>query len=244
MITEPPSPLESTLDSNEARKLGSARSDPHPSYLSVRVTCAHIDMKRMLERIFSGFKYICYPHKGSKTNKEHVHVLIPDPENNTGKNIKDRLTRAGYKGNESFSVKGMKNGILQGIQYASRENTDPIVEGGLGHLIEMAPEWQHRQTNMHKYYAVEDDDEKKSRKVRDWQLTYSNLVPQAVMYYKKHKLDTTSLKNVVKHMMHHTKWKPSVAMIKGGVPQFYQEDFEVRIGHRTEYEMDWFCTRG
>lgn len=76
------------------------RYQPIVDYISVRVTVAHIDVSAMLEKVFAKYSctYICYLHKGSKTQKEHVHILLPIV--NDAKKIKDRLRLAGYKGNE------------------------------------------------------------------------------------------------------------------------------------------------
>lgn len=66
-------------------------------------------------------------------------------------------------------------------------------------------------------------------KQRNRILTYSNLVSQAVQYAQCNEL-TGSLKEVVQHMLEHTNWFPSFHMVTHGVPPFYEEDFEYRMG--------------
>lgn len=237
-----------TLSSEESTLLSDSRTDGRTDadadipehYASVRVTCPHIDMKRMLQTVFDTFSYICYPHKGAKTHKEHCHVLIPTNDPKDRDKIKSRLNRAGYTGNESFSVKGMHNGILQGIQYAAKEGTSPIVHGDLVHLIDLAPKWT-SQTSIHSHYSSKSSD--KPEKLRDWQLNYTNLVAQAVHYSKVNKLGDMTLKQVVKDMIRTTKWRPCKQMYCSGVPDAYSKDFEFRMGHRSEPDMDWFCQR-
>lgn len=207
-------------------------------YISVRVTCPHIDVRRMLAKIFDGIEYICYLHKGKKTHKEHCHVLVPDDDSKVKEKIKKRLVREGFKGNESYSIKGYHNGITKGIQYASNEGTEPICFGDFDELIANAPKWQ--QQSIHSHFQSTD---KPDRTLRDWQLTYTNLVPQAVHFAKVNKMGDATLKEVVKSMLTTTKWRPNKHMIQGGVPEFYSNDFQFRMGHRKEPDMDWFCLR-
>lgn len=209
------------------------------SYLSVRVTVSHIDVSKLLLDVFNDIEYICYKHKGLKTKKEHVHILIP--EHSKKDVLRKRLTRAGFVGNECVCYKVFHNGLLCGIQYASKEGTVPIVSGPFDDFISRAPSWNHReQSSMHSHFAPYEAPDKG---LRDWQLTYSNLVSQAVNYAKRNKLGEMGLKCVVKHMLTHTKWRPNKHMIVGGVPDFYVKDFMFRMGQSATVDMDWFCQR-
>lgn len=230
-------PSGSTLDPDQGTP-GTLGTTYPQDYASVRVTCSHIDLPRMLLKVFDGESYICYPHKGQKTHKEHCHVLIPDMDDAGRERLKKRLVRAGYKGNESYSIKGMHNGLDKGIQYASKEDTKPIVVGDFDEFISKAPKWE-KQTSIHSHFAKEGPD----KGLRHWQLNYSNLVPQAVHYAKVNKLGDLTLKCVVKHMLTHTKWRPCKAMIVGGVPDFYSNDFKFLMGTNAQPDMDWFCLR-
>lgn len=83
--------------------------------------------------------------------------------------------------------------------------------------------------------------DKEIRNDRDWQLTFSNLVRQALRHRQEHDLRTTSLKQVVMHMCRHSKWRPSKDMIKSGVHPHYIKVFEWECNNRPgEYPMDWF----
>lgn len=209
----------------------------YPSaYLSIRVTVAHIDVRlKLLAVCFHDIDYICYKHRGLRTEKEHVHILVTDLSlNNT---IRKRLQKAGFSGNGSYSLSVHHNGLLAGIRYAAKEGTQPVVSGDFGNAIADAPKWEPRNSTLESHGFKKDTDPKK---LRDWQLTYSNLVPQAVEYARANNLVEYSLKHVVREMMEKTKWKPCHQMYKMGVSPVYEEDFKVRLGKEKTYEMKWW----
>lgn len=76
---------------------------------------------------------------------------------------------------------------------------------------------------------------------RDWQLTYSNLVTQAYKYHRQlgAPIDWT-LKRTVSDMIKNTKWRPSYQLVSKGVPEFYEDDFLMRIGGRKDPPMSWW----
>lgn len=175
-----------------------------------------------------------YPHTGKNKDNPHYHILILDdkPEKYR-KRIKDNL---GFTGNKYVSVKLNKNGLLCGIQYCAKEHTDAIVSREeMRDYISQAPLWI--QTSIQ---TVSDSD---GRKERDWQLTYTNLVCQAVRYARANNLTDRSLKCVVEELIDKTKWKPSKYLLTGGVPEFYESDFEVRLGKRVKRDMSWWTPR-
>jgi len=214
--------------------------DAPVDYLTVRITIPHIDVKRMLTKLFlTGEVYVCYLHKGSKTNKEHVHILVPDME--LKKKLNDRIRyHLKLSGNKEFSIKGMHNGLMSGIQYCAKESTRPILsdDNSLLKFIEAAPKWVFKE-NISNYM----EPPKSDKAVRDWQLTYANLVPQAVLYAKKNGLAHDTLKRVCKHMFEHTRWAPSKWMVVGGVPEFYENQFEFRMGRDKDIDMNWWRPR-
>jgi len=225
---------ETTLVSDPLPACLPADSDWPTDYASVRITVAHVDVRVMLTQVFEGIEYICYKHKGQKTKKEHVHVIVTDlTKDNT---IRKRLAKNGYKGNQTFSFKVFHNGLLAGIRYCAKEGTAPFVVGDFERAIAAAPKWEHKQTRLESYA------ERKSatKNDRDWSLTYSNLVPQAVLHAQSNNLTEHSLKHVVRDMMEKTKWKPCHQMYKCGVSPVYEEDFKVRVGREKTYEMKWW----
>lgn len=212
-------------------------------YLSIRVTVGHNNDEVIRNRILDGCtNYIMYKH-GSGSGS-HYHICVPGATGRDGDKYRNRIKRhLNVSGPGKFSIKGFDNGLSGFVFYASHEGTQPIYEDEeWKEIIEGAGKFekQGKRKRIDDYFdnGIEED-----RKDRDWQLTYSNLVCQAVRHKKRNKLPEDSLKLVVKHMMAHTKWRPSKDVYKGGVPDCYQNDFEFRIGKRTEPDMEWWTPR-
>lgn len=201
-------------------------------YMSIRVTLDNNMWDRIAD-VFRDVEFIAYPHKGQRTKKEHFHVLVLDK---SMEKFRKRLRDAGFKGNGMVSMKMFDNGLLRGIQYASKEETQPTMSSSsMQEFIDAAPAWVHDQRLLP--FMSE-----KPEKLRDWQLTYSNLVVQAVNHAQKKGL-TGSLKYVVADMIASTKWRPAKNMVTSGVPEFYEHDFEFRCGRRAEPDMAWWTPR-
>lgn len=82
------------------------------------------------------------------------------------------------------------------------------------------------------------------KKIRDWQLTYSNLVPQALHFHHVNGLNVEiGLKETVRLMLESTKWRPSPGMYRDGVSVVYEEDFAFRLGKRPRFNMDWYTPK-
>ena len=80
---------------------------------------------------------------------------------------------------------------------------------------------------------------------RDWQLTYSNLVFQAVKHHRAKGMKTDeTLKSVVKDMIATTQWRPCNQMYKCGIVEAYELDFRFRIGQLKQPDMAWWCPKG
>ncbi len=78
-----------------------------------------------LVQIVEGFDwYISYPHIGKNGNNPYFHVAVTGAKAEIER-IRSRVKTAGLFGNKCFSGKPMQNSILQFIQYASREETEP-----------------------------------------------------------------------------------------------------------------------
>lgn len=222
---------ETTLVS-DANKQTNKQQTPD-DYLTIRVTISESKVEGLLASVFADIDYCCYSHVGRKTGKPHVHILVIDTSKMDV--IRTRLNRSGYKGNEMLMIKKMSNGILKGIQYCSKELTVPRHTAVFDELIKIAPAWVSEPSKVDEYFKGEN-----KKKVRDWQLTYSNLVPQAIEYAHQNKLVGQGLKYVVGHMVRHSKWKPSFQMTVRGVPPFYINDFDLRVGNTKIQNMEWF----
>jgi len=220
----------STLDPSPTNQPTNNTQPLH--YVSVRLTISHAIGHETLASYLSNAEYIAYPHVGTKTQKEHWHVAIIG--GGTTESWRLRFKRW-YKlaGNQELSVKAMENGIMSFITYAAKEKTQPSLSPCLQQWVDAAPVW----VNQVKEVNLMDD-----KGVRDWTLTYSNLVAQATRYAKRNGLDG-GLKDVVREMLKHTKWRPSRDVIRSGVPEHYENDFEFRMSRRADPPMAWYATK-
>jgi len=211
-------------------------NQPTPTtYLSIRITLPHSSWGRIFS-IVADASYIAYPHTGMKTQKEHWHVLIPSDKDSDAEKYRKRCKKLGLSGQEQFTITYRRNGLLAGIQYVSKERTTPKFTPDMEQYITSAPPWVDHTTLIPEYMSK---DTKGKRVDLDWQLTYGNIVYQAVKHAEKYQLKT-SLKDVVQHLIEHTRWRPSNYMVTKGVPEYYQHDFEFRMKRRTRFDMGWW----
>lgn len=215
------------------------RSSWPEHYVSLRLTIDHDKWPKILRTVCREDSYVAFPHTADAgTKKPHWHLFFPMDEATTRdvdrfrKRAKDGL---GLSGNATISAKAMHNGILCAIQYGSKEGTRPKFSPDMEAAVASAPAW------VQSTISVLPDD-LSTRKDRDWQLNYPNLVTQAVYHHRKHGLAiTATLREVVKHMIENTKWRPSYQLVNNGIPKFFQNDFEVRIGRPgAKTDMTWF----
>lgn len=201
-------------------------------YLSIRLTIGECQFTVARTTVFKDCHYIAYRHNGKFGTNPHYHVLVLSTNaEKFRKRIKDNLP---VSGNKYVSIKHNKNGLLAGIQYCSKEGSYPITSSDeLHYFIDQAPKWV--QTTI----PTGDNDKCKDK---DWQLTYTNLVCVAVKYARTQKT-TSSLKATVRDLIKNTKWRPSKWLITGGVPEFYERDFDMRMGKVKEPDMNWWTPR-
>lgn len=208
------------------------------TYLSVRITLPHSQIEEKVLPIFDGSDFAVFRHKGARSFKEHVHVFVVSDNKRDSEKFRNRLKKS-FTGNKEFSLKFMSNGLLKGLQYGSKEGTTAICTSGLMEdAVRAAPPWEPQESRLEDYFSTKEA--ANPEKERDWQLIYSNLVCQAVRYAKGTHNTSLSLKMCVKDMIQKTKWRPTKQVIAGGVPPFYEQDYEVRLGKRKEIEMDWW----
>lgn len=206
------------------------------SYIGIRVTISHDrldDIKSML--LHDVDEWCIYKHGGNGTTRaEHLHIAAVggNPERYR-KRLRDNIGG----GTKVYTVKQFNNDVRSFVFYCAHESTEPIYQGSLWEerIKSVAVEGCYKK-------RVDDHFEPSEKRVldRDWTLTYTNLVPQAVLYRRKYMKGEESLKRVVESMIRHTKWRPSRDMYKNGVPPVYQRDFEFRIGVRADPDMDWW----
>lgn len=229
-----------TLPTNQPTNLPTdVLPDDPVSYVSIRINIPHDAFEYLRDKVLHGSDYVAYPHLGAHRNNAHFHVFVPST---SGKKLAERLRKRikdNYPdlGNQFYSVKLNNNGMLCAIQYGSKEGTEPICSSDdMRLLVSRAPEWVpqggQRLLPLNKADKAE----------RDWILTYSNMVPQAVQYARRVGL-TCGLKATVQHMMEHSRWRPSNQMRVHGVHCSYSSDFEYRVGKRKHQDMDWWTPK-
>lgn len=213
-------------------------------YISIRITVPHNEFDKIKSSVLFDRSYIAYPHTGKAGTNPHYHCFVPsDNLARDAECLRNRIKRAFGAGNQTFSVVKKSNGIEQAVQYGRREGTMPIVSDEyMQGVVDASPAWVEPVNYVQTMIPEEEDVRKKPRKLNDWQLTYANLVPQAVHHARVKSL-TGGLKSVVEDMIGTTKWVPSPYMAKNGVPEFYENLYEYRTGKRARVDMSWWTPK-
>lgn len=202
-------------------------------YLSIRLTLSHAQVDQVCEFFDYYGDYCIYLHKGGTSN-EHYHVCLPGLSGGDTERVRNRIKKR-YVG-VKHAIKQFTNGVRSFMFYCGHEGLEPKVKGIY---------WEEVRCTIDKYFVkdqgqlmlpIQKDDKKD--KDSDWQLTYANLVPKAINHARKNGL-TGGLKEVLRHMLEHSRWRPSFHMVKNGVPEFYYKDYEFRSGKRQKFDMDW-----
>lgn len=203
-------------------------------YVAYRLTTSDSEL---VKSFFSGTSFV-YGFETSKKGVEHFHVIMLGHEHYSM--VRQRIGRAKFTAASCWSKKNYKSDFIKGISYTVKSGNVFVSDDVMADYVKAAPSWVFDQAKVQT--IIKQDTE--ARKDRDWQLTYANLVTQAVRYHQSTgKKDDVGLKTVVQEMMEHTKWRPSFHMIKNGVPPAYEEDFSFRIGKRARQSMDWWTPR-
>lgn len=219
-------------------------------YVSVRLTLGHGSFAIIKDRVLHDCQYVAYPHLGKDGTNPHWHIFIPVAGRDPAKTVelyRNRVKRGlNITGNGRLSLKYYRGDgqrtLTNAITYGSHEHTEPEVSNEeLRALIAAAPAWVDHGPELSGQTLLPFTEED-PKKVRDWQLTYSNLVPQAIKHAQTHRL-TYGLKATVEHMMENTKWKPCNQMRKCGVHPSYEDEFEVRTSKKAKYDMSWWIPK-
>lgn len=220
-----------------------------PSYISIRLTIGHVNDKPIRERLLGDVpNWIFYRH-GSGVRREHYHICVPVGGSDGGRTadkLRNRIKRVfNLGGNKDFSIMHKDNGLHSFVFYCGHEETEPVTQGDWSGVFERNREVNGetkyvKDIGKKRHFDGDVEDSGASRKVRNWILTYSNLVPQAVMHAKRSKNDFGHLKFCVKNMIETTNWRPSPEMLRKGVPEFYCVDYQRQLGHNVNTDMTWW----
>lgn len=219
------------------------------SYLSIRLTVGHQNDKPICERLLGDVpNWIFYRH-GNGVRREHYHICVPVGGSDGGRTsdkLRNRIKRVfNLGGNKDFSIVHKDNGLHSFIFYCSHEETEPVMQGDWTRVFEKNREVNGdtryvKETGKKRHFDGSIEDSGATRKVRNWILTYSNLVPQAVLHSKRTKQDYGHLKFCVKNMIETTNWRPSPEMLRKGVPEFYCNDYQRQMDGKKPVDMSWW----
>lgn len=233
-----------TLQPSNQPTTNSSWSD---TYIGIRVRLDHKYLKPLMMLFDDVPDWACYQHKAG-TNNEHFHLCLPGAIDNARQEKFRKRIRTKYGGDRStICCKGYSNGLHSYVFYNGHEGTEAIYDD---------PRWAdviQEQLKKEQPYLVKQQkidthfkpgealsDREKMKNLRDWQVTYTNLVPLCVRHRQEFSLKSDDLRYVAGHMFQNTRWKPCNQMRRMRVSRQYQEDFEFRIGKREHYNMDWF----
>lgn len=209
------------------------------NYLSLRINLKHDQYDEVLVKsvLCDVDDYIAYPHNGKQGNNPHFHVFIPCDDRKQSERFRNRIKRH-VTGNRGYSIKFLTNGLDKGIQYGSREKTVAFVSNDdMRTLVDAAPPWVEMVQS-----RLEDHLDRPTRtiesKMRSWQLNYSNIVKQTVLHAQNTRQTHLSMRDIVRHMQYHGNWLVSKEIVRGGVPPFYEQMYELQLGKRKAERMD------
>jgi len=220
---------ESTLDSDTPTGQPTNQLPNLQNYVSFRITTPHERWDELEEKILIGFDwYIGYPHIGKNGNNEHFHVAVPGLAVDAER-IRKRIKTGGFHGNKCFSVKCYQSSILSYIQYASREETAPIIRGPVQHWIDAAPRWV--QANL----LDNLNPDRAAAKVRKGaiMLTSARMLYQIFKWRKDRKrFELRKIEDCLMYMLEEMddegepKYIISPEWARKGMPKFYEEVFK------------------
>lgn len=190
------------------------------TYVSIRVTVSHSMIDSIIRVLSNEDWYIIYPHYGKNKDNEHFHVLVPGSSAGDRERFRNAFKRASdldVSGNKSISAKLQDNTVSCGIQYCSREGTDPYVKGDLvSEWICAAPKWV-ESTKVGKRKRDDDGVIK---------LTCVNHVQLAFEYWKKNNLHGDDLCEVVRRMLDTGEYMADANWMRQGAPDFLIDVFK------------------
>lgn len=217
---------------------GQDRTGPTPpdTWRSWRFTVSY---RQRIRELFDGTCPYLAAFETSKKGEEHFHVISIGPDRHD--TIRKRMARSEFwKGKKWWSHKDYKT-FLGGLSYTTK--------CGDYWKSDDFPDYEYQpwvwKTTSQPTIATDERASKRARvEERDWQLTYSNLVFQAVKYHRANGMNADeSLKSVVKHMIAHTKWRPCNQMYKCGIVEHYELDFQFRTGQTKAPDMSWWAPK-
>lgn len=209
------------------------------TYVMARITTPHGNWE-MIEKCINDEKwYISYKEHGSDGGNPHFHVLLPGSVSKDRERIRKRLKTAGFSGNRQLAVKFYENGILQGIQYCSKEGPAFKIGGDaqlVQQWIDVAPEWE-QQPNIGGYM--------KGKPVKEPHpdhfklINYRNIERVTLRFRREHGIASTDLEDTLEKMHEHG-WRLCHTMVMQGIGAPYYEHFTLACKGKTLWKRGRF----
>lgn len=196
-----------------------------------------IEFRQRIRELFEGYTYMA-AYEVSKKGEKHFHVLtVGEDKHGT---ISKKIQRSEFWKQKKWWSKANYKTFIGALSYTTK--------CGDFWKSEDFPDYEYPKWIWHDVSqpTIVDRPTKRARAdERDWQLTYSNLVFQAVKHHRAKGMKTDeTLKSVVKDMIATTQWRPCNQMYKCGIVEAYELDFRFRIGQLKQPDMAWWCPKG
>lgn len=214
-------------------------NQPPQTYVTLRVTTPHENWDKVEKCIDDEKWYISYAENGSDGGNPHFHVLLPGSVSKDRERVRKRIKTAGFYGNRELSVKLMENGILQGIQYCSKEGTAFKIGGDVESVqrwIDAAPEWVH-QPNIGGY--MKGSSVKEPNPDHFKQINFRNLEKVALRFRRENGIKSTDLSYTLEKM-HDAGWRLCHAMVMQGIAAPYYDHFTLACQGKSLWKKGRF----
>lgn len=209
-------------------------------YISLRITLSH-EQKHIIEAhvVFDAPAYIIYPHKGTKTQKDHFHVCIAGVEMTpkTVEKYRKRVSTHIGKGNGFVSAKMHATLPATFVAYVKHEAGKPILQG---FSLEWFNEIAAMDINtMDKQPGFGKPAKKPRNEDHFKQITYMNMERVTMRYRKEHGITSVLLEDTLE-AMHKDGWRLQITVMRGGIPQQFFDEFTAQCKNKTTFKASRF----
>lgn len=186
-----------------------------------------------------------WPHMGREKDNPHYHILVMLADGESGKKVAEKMRkrikdRLGLQGAGKVMVKIMDNPIVEAVTYCSKEGTTAVVsdvESSFHSVIASAPAWVDRvQQPIQKYLKA--PVRKPVHEDHYFQITYQNMEKVCYRYHCQHGTPK-DLAATLEHM-HKNGWRLNIAVIRGGIPSTFFDQFEAMCRRDTIWKKSRF----
>jgi len=206
---------------------------PAQSYYAYRLTRPHLEWEKV-RTIITKYSHdwlvgLHFPDEEElECQKEHYHFIFRDLDIKRVDAMKKCVaTTFQAKGNGLHAGAWRDNHVSRAVGYIKHDERVTFYHSEQEHwpkLIEDAEVFEKRPDKRPRLFK---------EKLSDPQLTYANLLKQALKYQQEYMATETSLRNVLSRMVNQGSWVPSRELLKNGVPREMHEMFLDRLEHKA-----------